>query len=54
MKRVLRVVVTLGVLSILVAPAFARVVVIETVVTFADDSASAVHAPVAEAVETAA
>jgi len=45
------VVVTLGVLSILVAPAFARVAVIGTAVPLADDSEPAVHAAVAEALD---
>jgi hypothetical protein len=52
MKRVLGLVVTFGVLSILVALAFARVAVIETAVALADDSEPALDAALAEAVDT--
>jgi hypothetical protein len=54
MKRVVGLVVTLGVLSILAAPAYARVAVIETAVALADDSERAVVAAVAEAMDTVA
>ena len=52
MKQVVRLVVTFGVLSLLVTPAFARVAVIETAVALADDSEPALAAAVAEAVDT--
>ena len=52
MKRILGVLVTFGVLSILVLPAFARVAAIETAVPLADDSESAMDAAVVEALTT--
>ena len=52
MKRILGLLVTFGVLSIVVSPAFARVASIETAVPLADDSEPAMDAAVAEAVDT--
>jgi hypothetical protein len=52
MKRVLGLVVMLGVLSMLVAPAFARVAMIETSVALADESQTAVDAAITEAVDS--
>jgi len=54
MKQVVRLVVTFGVLSLLVTPAFARVAAIETAVAAVDDSEPALDAAVAEAVDTVA
>jgi hypothetical protein len=54
MKRVLGFVVTFGVFAMLVAPALARVVAIETAVALTDDSEPAVDAAVAEAMDTVA
>ena len=54
MKRVLGFVVTFGVFAMLVAPALARVVAIETAVALTDDSEPAVDAAVAEAMDPVA
>src|SRR5262245_6191355 len=54
MKRALGLVVTFGLLTMLVAPEFARVAMIETAVALADDSESALDAAIAEAVDTVA
>jgi hypothetical protein len=53
-KRVVGLVITLGMLASVVVPADARVAVIVTAVTLADDSERALDAAVAEAIDTVA